>query len=410
MRKKITLWIFMFALLLLSACSPKEQAVPVTTPTVPPTRENAPTAEPAAEEPQGEPMYNSMVFATLDTEGKKIWTASEAGIKEFRVPESWTNAKGGIRAWYGFELDAGTGLTKTDIVYIPSSEEAYDALLADLSALLAEGMSDEESIKKIEEASVNFQNSIAVLFSVIGVPNNGDPERAKQLMLNNLMNAWLLSEEEAKTQLDEYTFIPAGTVEDYSFYLITSPRDVRNAFDGDKASWKEEYDALHKDIAGYLGNFTFERPANLAALTESGAKISFETKDVNGNPVSSRDLFSGHKATMINVWETTCTGCISEMPQLNAMAKEFEEKGGQIIGIVYDAEEDELIEEAKDILSDLHIGYINLLPTAEIKQALFVQSFPTTYFVNENGELVSTPAVGAQLQTYRTRMEELLGN
>jgi len=408
MRKQCTFWILLFAILL-CACSPKDQAVPVTAPTEPPMEEIAPTAEPTAGDTQGELMFNSMIYATLDTEGKKIWTGSEAGIKEFRVPENWTGAKGGIRAWYGYELDAGTGLTKTDIVYIPSSEEAYDALRNDLSELLAQGMSDEESIKKIDNAFVDFQNSIAVLFSVIGVPNNGDPESAKRLMLNSLMNAWLLSEEEAKAQLDEYTFIPAGTVEDYNFYLITSPRNVRNAFDGEKASWKEEYDALQKDVPGYVENFTFERPAKLSELTGSGTKISFETKDLNGNAVSSSDLFAGHKATMINIWETTCVGCISEMPQLNAMAKEFEEKGGQIIGIVYDAEEDELIEEAKEILSDLQVGYTNLLPTAEIKKALFVQSFPTTYFVNENGELVSAAIVGTQLRSYRLRMEELLG-
>ena len=401
--KKSFVWILLFTFLI-CACSSKQP--PAAVPTVQPEQPAEETA--AAEKPQGEMMFSSFVYASLDTEGKRVWTDSDAGIKEFRVPDAWTNAEGGIRAWYGYEIDAGKGLTKTDIIYIPSSEEAYDALVEEVSEIYAHGMDNEASMKKAEEVSVNFQNSVAVLFSVVGVPGNGSPEKARELMLNSLMNSWLLSEDEAKAQLEEYTFIPAGTAEDYSFYLITSPRDVRNAFDGDKASWKKEFDELQKDVSAYAENFTFMRPTGLANMTSSGNILRFETRDLDGNTISSSDLFAGHKATMINVWTTTCVGCISEMPELNRMAKEFEEKGGQIVGIVYDALEPDQIEEAKEIVSDLHIEFRNLLPTDEIKQSIFVQSFPTTYFVNEKGELVSTPAVGTQLQAYRSRMNELL--
>ena len=98
-----------------------------------------------------------------------------------------------------------------------------------------------------------------------------------------------------------------------------------------------------------------------------------------------------------------------EMPELNRMAKEFEEKGGRIIGIVYDAVELDLVEEAKEIESDLKVSFMNLIPTDEIKNTLSVQSFPTTYFVNEKGELSGAPVVGSQVYAYRTRMTELLG-
>lgn len=113
---------------------------------------------------------------------------------------------------------------------------------------------------------------------------------------------------------------------------------------------------------------------------------------------------------MINIWATTCVGCISEMPQLNRMAKEFADAGGQIIGIVYDATEPDLIEEAKEIVSELNVEFTNLLPNDEIKQLLAVQSYPTTYFVNDRGELAGDPVVGSMVQAYRSRMAELLGN
>ena len=404
----------MVFVLLLCACGTKDQpAAPSETPAmISETAQPSEAESPAVREeqnPQGEIMFSSMVYSTLNTEGKTIWIGPEAGIKEFRVPESFTNAKGGIRAYVGFEIEPGTGLTRTDIMYIPSSEEAYDALLDELSAIIAGGLSDEESIKELEEASVKFQNSLAILFTVIGVPNNGGPEIAKESMLNNLIYAWLLTKEEATEQMNTYTFISAGSVKDYNFYLAYSPDSTRNAFDGEKASWKAEFDELQKDVASYVGNFTFERPQGLSEVTESGSEIRFESTDLDGNPVSSAELFSGHKTTMINIWETTCTGCISEMPELNRISKEFESMGGQIIGIVYDAEEADLIEDAKEIVSDLKIEFINILPTEEIKQILVVQSFPTTYFVNEKGELAGLPVVGSQLNAYRSRMNELPG-
>lgn len=66
--------------------------------------ESTETAEKGEEDSRGEMMYSSMVYSTLDTDGKRIWIGDEAGIKEFRVPDSFTNARGGLRAYFGFDL------------------------------------------------------------------------------------------------------------------------------------------------------------------------------------------------------------------------------------------------------------------------------------------------------------------
>ena len=406
------------AAFLLCGCGTKTTDTTEVKPTEIPTAEQSTTTVPekseessqqGAETSEGEMMYSSMVYSTLDTEGKRIWVGDEAGIKEFRVPESFTNARGGIRAYFGFEMQPGTGVTKTDIMYIPSSEEAYDAWIDEISAIISAGLNNEESIKKLDDASVKFQNSLAILFTVIGMPHHGSPDEAKEFMVSEQMNSWLLSEEDARKYVDSFTFLPAGSADDYSFYLAYSPNSIRNAFDGDKASWKEEYDQLWKEIPSYVEAFTFARPEGLHKTTDAGTVLRFQTTNLNGEPVSSEELFGSSKATMVNVWTTTCTGCISEMPELNRMAKEFEEKGGRIIGIVYDAVEPDLVEEAKEIESDLKVSFMNLIPTDEIKNTLSVQSFPTTYFVNEKGELSGAPVVGSQVYAYRTRMTELLG-
>ena len=111
---------------------------------------------------------------------------------------------------------------------------------------------------------------------------------------------------------------------------------------------------------------------------------------------------------MLNIWATTCTACISEMPELMKLNKEFEEKGGQIVGLVFDAVEDDLITEAKEIVTELNIDFLTLLPNDYLRETFDAMSYPTTYFINEKGEIMGEPLMGAKISAYRDRMAEYL--
>ena len=142
-------------MLCLCACSTKTQPAPTAAPTAVPT-EAAPTEEPAKEEPaaetnpeteaipesydpekfssvydyydaRGENIFGSYAFIQLDTEGKKTWTAPMAGVQEFKVPDTFLEAKGGIRASGGKELFNGSGVVTLDVMYLPFTEAEYDA-------------------------------------------------------------------------------------------------------------------------------------------------------------------------------------------------------------------------------------------------------------------------------------------
>ena len=108
--------------------------------------------------------------------------------------------------------------------------------------------------------------------------------------------------------------------------------------------------------------------------------------------------------TMIKIWSTTCVHCIGEIPELIELNKELKHKGAQVIGIVYDADEADEVKEAKEILTDLHVDYINLLPNKEIRKIFRTQAFPSTFFVNEKAELLGEPVLGSKFSKY----EELL--
>ena len=60
---------------------------------------------------------------------------------------------------------------------------------------------------------------------------------------------------------------------------------------------------------------------------------SFEGKDLDGNEIKSDKLFSGNAVTVVNFWFTTCSPCVGELSELDALNKELSGKGGSLIGI-----------------------------------------------------------------------------
>ena len=46
---------------------------------------------------------------------------------------------------------------------------------------------------------------------------------------------------------------------------------------------------------------------------------AFEGKDLDGNPVKSDELFSRNAVTVVNFWFTTCSPCVGELGELDAL-------------------------------------------------------------------------------------------
>jgi thiol-disulfide isomerase/thioredoxin len=240
----------------------------------------------------------------------------------------------------------------------------------------------------------------------MGVGGNGTLDDLKAVLKENFMKNDF-TEEDVDQLFAASEFFEAGSAEDYNFFLIK--RGYGSAFFTEsQEEYREEYDALYDAAESYAANFTFMRPLALAQMVSEGTGLEFETKDLKDNSISSSDLFGSHKVTMLNIWETTCSSCMSEMPDIKKLAGEFEEKGGQIIGLVYDATEEDLIQEAKEIADDLDLNFVNLLPTQEMRDFFKAQAFPTTYFFNEKGEVIGEPIVGAAVEDYAVRMNEYL--
>ena len=145
-------------------------------------------------------------------------------------------------------------------------------------------------------------------------------------------------------------------------------------------------------------------PADSPTTPGNGDKMqkfpAFEGKDLNGNPVKSDDLFSKNAVTVVNFWFTTCSPCVGELGELDALNKELAEKNGALIGVnsfTLDGNEAE-ISEAKDVLAKKGATYQNVYFDSDSEAGRFttgIYAYPTTYVVDRNGNIVGDPIVGA---------------
>ena len=127
---------------------------------------------------------------------------------------------------------------------------------------------------------------------------------------------------------------------------------------------------------------------------------AFEGKDLDGNTVKSDELFSGNAVTVVNFWFTTCNPCVEELADLEALNKQLAKKGGAVVGInSFTLDGDKTaISDAKNILAKKGVTYKNIWFDSKSKAGEFTSglySYPTTYVVDKNGNIVGEPIVGA---------------
>lgn len=133
-----------------------------------------------------------------------------------------------------------------------------------------------------------------------------------------------------------------------------------------------------------------------------GILSQFSAQDLEGNELD-QSILQGHTLTMVNVWATFCTPCISEMPDLGTLAQEYEDQGVQIVGLVSDVIDMEgnldpdQMELAREIVDSTSANYTHLVPSVDLYGLLYqISTVPTTFFVDETGAQVGGTYIGAK--------------
>ena len=141
----------------------------------------------------------------------------------------------------------------------------------------------------------------------------------------------------------------------------------------------------------------------------------FSESDTQGNVVTN-DIFGDYDATILNFWNNGCGTCIEEMPELEEYYQSFQEQNINLIGVASDSgESDEQLKTAQDILAQKGVTYTNLSPDPD--NALYqdfisqLAGYPTTYVVDQEGNIVGAPIIGnvkEQEETLNTRLEQAM--
>ena len=169
------------------------------------------------------------------------------------------------------------------------------------------------------------------------------------------------------------------------------PEIVQQSMDGDMSMPAGDDMSMPSDQSGA------DKMAEQGSMQKFPA---FEGKDLDGNTVKSKDLFSANAVTVVNFWFTTCNPCVGELAELDALNKELAEKGGSLIGVnTFTLDGDEAaISEAKDVLAKKGATYQNVYFDSDGEAGKFttnIFAYPTTYVVDRSGNIVGEPIVGA---------------
>ncbi len=168
-----------------------------------------------------------------------------------------------------------------------------------------------------------------------------------------------------------------------SFPLLT-PEDIK------------VFDTYAREISDFSDNIMVF-PIQENEVPEEGITSeqirSLTGKDLDGNAIDST-VFQKYDLTMVNIWATWCGPCVEELPDLGNLYRNLPD-GVNLITICADGSEQ--LEAAKEILKECNAEFVTICGDQNIQDNVLsnVYSYPTTIFVDKNGDLVGEPLLGA---------------
>ena len=200
------------------------------------------------------------------------------------VPQAFQETKGVLDAGDGNELGYNTGWYYMEMDYVAMSMDEYIDLMN----------KDEWT----EEDQDNYRASMGNLFMMFSVAPTTSLEKMADYLATMGMTL----------NMDDVTEI--GEADGYTFYLFQDLDDDISAF---RPEFAEEFTSLRAMVPEIAAGATLYVPAKPYADV-IGKTLTFTTTDVEGNPVTSEELFGQHEITMLNLWTSQCHFCIEELP------------------------------------------------------------------------------------------------
>ena len=217
------------------------------------------------------------------------------------LSEVAANAKGTLLPNPIGVFDDDRNIYVMPIYYIAMPKDEASAILYDTDA------TDEETKKLNERYTVLH----VIVASAV------DPDQTLKVISEKLEMDY--SEQFARAEV-------IGTADGFTFYAIPERDEQKiSAFDEE---YRAEYDKLQQEL------FDIEKSATLFAPVDPakkmvGQKLEFTTTDIDGNTVTSKELFAANEITVVNCWGLWCGNCMNEMAELKEFHDKIQEKAAE---------------------------------------------------------------------------------
>jgi thiol-disulfide isomerase/thioredoxin len=122
-----------------------------------------------------------------------------------------------------------------------------------------------------------------------------------------------------------------------------------------------------------------------AQKTDLKPLLDLKLKDLSGKPFDS-DKLKG-KILVVDFWAVWCGPCVSEIPELNELQKEYANKGVQVVGVTMASGEPA---EVKPFVDKHNMKYSVLLGDDDQTYDLNLVGYPTTLLVTKDWKIFKT--------------------
>ena len=148
-------------------------------------------------------------------------------------------------------------------------------------------------------------------------------------------------------------------------------------------------------------------PANVDT-NMAGKTLDFLSTDLEGNRVIGKNLYAENTITLVILWGTWSPDCMNVLPELAQLQERLQGKGCGIVGLDYETtlEGDEALQAAKAALDECGIEYPNAVMPTKLNEK--VADYPTAFFVNRDGIVLTAPITGASVDSYEQTINALL--